>query len=347
MAHWQEGVMDSRTASRRKAAGRGAKRLIRADKVAAARRHWKRLLVGYLLIWAIVLPVVVFVPQPAFARGMFVGIGLGVTPVLWREFLLGRGIAIREMGVLAEEWTAAELSQLDSSRWFVLHDLPGPYGNIDHVVIGPTTIHVVETKWTSSPDKPAFLSSAARQAEANLQVIRTHLAAQGVVDRQVHPVLLVWGPGSASIDPEPRQDGETMVVMGPHAQLWRDRIQQIDKGVRPDRVALEAVASPLPAAAGRWSATNAPVPVDPRAGEINGQSQISVAEWKRYGKHRLYANVPDQQDSVGWIDVPSGHLHVEENAPDNTARELVRARHDALAAPSDQPNSSGTPDTKP
>jgi len=333
--------MDARKASRRKAAGRGAKRLIRSDKLAAARRHWKRLLVGYLLIWALVLPVVVFVPQPAFARGMLVGIGLGVTPLLWREFLLGRGIAIREMGILAEEWTAAELGQLDSRRWFVLHDLPGPHGNIDHVVIGPTAIHVVETKWTSSPDKPAFLSSAARQSEANVQVIRTHLAAQGVVDREVHSVLLVWGPDSATIDPEPRQDGETIVVMGPHVQLWRDRVQQIDKGVRPDRVALEAVASPLPAAAGRWNATSVPVPVEPRTSEINGRSQISVAEWKRYGKHRLYANVPGHQDSVGWIDVPSGQVHVEEDAPDNTARELIRARDEALTASTDQlPSSS-------
>jgi len=214
-------------------------------------------------------------------------------------------------------------------------------------VIGPTAIHVVETKWTSSPDKPAFASSAARQAEANVQVIRTHLAAQGVVDRDIHAVLLVWGPGSAAIEPEPRQDGETTVVMGPHAQLWRDRLQQTDKGSRPDRVALEAVASPLPAAAGRWNATSVPVPVDSRAGEINGEGQISVAEWKRYGKHRLYANVPRQQESVGWIDVPSGQLHLEENAPDNTARELVRARDDALATPADQPDTVGTTDTKP
>jgi len=347
MPYWREGVMGTRKASRRKAAGRGAKRLIRADKVAAARRHWKHLLVAYLFIWALVLPIVVFVPQPAFARGMLLGIGLGVTPVLWREFLLGRGIAIREMGVLAEEWTAAELGQLDSSRWFVLHDLAGPHGNIDHVVIGPTAIHVVETKWTSSPDKPAFLSSAARQAEANVQVIRTHLAAQGVVDREVHPVLLLWGPDSETIDPEPRHDSETIVVMGPHMQLWRDRMQQIDKGVRPDRVALEAVASPLPAAAGRWNATSVPVSVRPRAGESNGQRQVSVVEWKRYGKHRLYANVHGQQDSVGWIDVPSGHLHVEENAPDNTARDLVLARDEALATPTDPSGTAVTPDMKP
>ena len=49
------------------------------------------LLVAYLFIWALHLPLIVFVPQPAFARGMLLGIGLGVTPVLWREFLLGRG----------------------------------------------------------------------------------------------------------------------------------------------------------------------------------------------------------------------------------------------------------------
>jgi hypothetical protein len=94
-------------------------------------------------------------------------------------------------------------------------------------------------------------------------------------------------------------------------------------------------------------ATSVPASVRPRAGEINGQRQISVVEWKRYGKHRLYANVHGQQDSVGWIDVPSGHLHVEENAPDNTARDLVRARDEALATPTDPTGTAVTPDMKP
>ena len=328
------GMASAKKAARRKAAGRGAKRLVRADKLEAARRHWWRLLVAYLGLWALLLPLVVFVPQPQFVRGLIVGAGLGAMPMLWREFLIGQGIAHREMGTVAERWTADELGRLESNAWFVLHDLPGPHGNVDHVAIGSTRIYVVETVWTTAAGKPGFLSPKARQAEANAQVIRTHLAAQGVVDREVLAILIVWGPGTAASDPEPYRDGETTVVMGAHASVWRERMQQADKGGRPDRVALEAVASPLPTMGSTWSNTCPPVAVEPRLGVLNGDCEISVAEWKKYGKHRLYANTANHDESVGWIDVSSGHLHVEDGAPDNTARELTHAR-DAVRAADD------------
>jgi hypothetical protein len=315
----------SRRASQRKRAGKGAKRLLRADKVAAARRHWKQLLIAYLALWAALLSFVVAFPQPAFSKGLAVGVGLGTMPMLWREFLIGRGIATREMGVIAEEWTAAELAKLDSRCWFVLHDLPGPHGNVDHVAIGPNRIHVIETKWTSAAGKLHYLKDAARQAEANAQAIRTHLAAQGVVDREVLPILIVWGSGAAENAKDPYLEGGTTVLMGAHAKVWRERMQQADKGA-PDRVALEAVASPLPSLNGTWTSGSAPTAVDPREVVINGARDIQVAPWKRYGKHRLYANVPGLEESVGWIDVPSGQLYVAEGAPDNTARDLKRAR---------------------
>lgn len=319
------GVTDARRASQRRRAGKGAKRLLRAEKVAAFRRHWKHLFIAYLGVWVVLLSFVIFMPQPAFSRGLAIGLGLGATPLLWREFLIGRGITTREMGAIAEEWTAAELAKLDAACWFVLHDLPGPHGNIDHVAIGPNRIHVIETKWTSAAKQPKYLSAAARQVERNAQTIRTHLAAQGVVDREVLPLLVVWGPGSASSPSNPYRDGEATVLMGAHAKVWRERMQQSDRGT-PDRVALGAIASPLPAPNGTWTARSSPVPVEPREGAVNGHGDLQMAEWKRYGKHRLYANMSGRDASIGWIDIPSGQLHVEEHAPDNTARELKRAR---------------------
>lgn len=332
MAARAHGMTNARRASRRKQAGKGAKRLVRADKVAAFRRHWKQLLVAYLGVWAALLAFAILVPQPAFSRGLAVGIGIGLMPMLWREFLIGRGIATREMGVIAEEWTAAELAKLDSSCWFVLHDLPGPHGNIDHVAIGPNRIHVVETKWTSAAGNRTYLQAAARQAEGNAQTIRTHLTAQGVVDREVLPILIVWGPGARDNAQEPYREGETTVLMGPHAKVWRARMQEADKGA-PDRVALEAVASPLPSPNGSWTASSPPAAVEPREGVVNGHRDIRVDEWQRFGKHRLYANVSDREESVGWIDVLSGQLHLDECAPDNTARELRRARDRLRSSP--------------
>lgn len=51
-------------------------------------------------------------------------------------------------GAAGEQATAALLARLAPSRWTVLHDLavPGSRANIDHLVIGPTGLWVVDTK---------------------------------------------------------------------------------------------------------------------------------------------------------------------------------------------------------
>lgn len=52
-------------------------------------------------------------------------------------------------GAEGERRTAAELAALESRGWVVLHDLhwPGrPFANIDHIVVGPTGVYVIDSK---------------------------------------------------------------------------------------------------------------------------------------------------------------------------------------------------------
>jgi hypothetical protein len=52
-------------------------------------------------------------------------------------------------GAVGEETVAALLAPLEAEGFVVLHDLDIGRGNVDHVVVGPTGIFVVETKaWT-------------------------------------------------------------------------------------------------------------------------------------------------------------------------------------------------------
>jgi hypothetical protein len=59
-------------------------------------------------------------------------------------------------GAEGERLTADVLRQLESAGWVVLHDLhwPGrPYANIDHIVVGPTGIYVIDSKnWSGRVD---------------------------------------------------------------------------------------------------------------------------------------------------------------------------------------------------
>ena len=53
-------------------------------------------------------------------------------------------------GAVGEKATACALDRLPARRWVVLHDLriPGSRANIDHLVIGPKGVWVVDTKTT-------------------------------------------------------------------------------------------------------------------------------------------------------------------------------------------------------
>lgn len=60
------------------------------------------------------------------------------------------GIGTQVMGVQGEEWTAQELRRLRRSGWELVNGLQ-LWGNadIDHIVVGPAGLFVVETKWSS------------------------------------------------------------------------------------------------------------------------------------------------------------------------------------------------------
>jgi hypothetical protein len=54
-------------------------------------------------------------------------------------------------GLKAELYTAQELNRLLGAGCTVLHDVPGEKFNIDHVVIGPRAVYMVETKSVRKP----------------------------------------------------------------------------------------------------------------------------------------------------------------------------------------------------
>jgi hypothetical protein len=66
----------------------------------------------------------------------------------WRRLLTPRVAARHRAGAKGEALVAAQLERL-SRRYWLLHDvrLPGRAGNLDHVVVGPRGVVVVETKY--------------------------------------------------------------------------------------------------------------------------------------------------------------------------------------------------------
>ena len=56
-------------------------------------------------------------------------------------------------GLKAELFTAQELNRLIAAGCTVLHDIPGDGFNLDHVVVGPGAVYMVETKSFKKPRK--------------------------------------------------------------------------------------------------------------------------------------------------------------------------------------------------
>ncbi len=79
---------------------------------------------------------------------------LTIAATLWTGY---RFISLRPLmrnmalGIEGEVLVGQNLDQRKSAEQFVIHDVPTTHGNIDHVVIGPTGVFAVETKFWSKP----------------------------------------------------------------------------------------------------------------------------------------------------------------------------------------------------
>jgi hypothetical protein len=210
--------------SSKKRAGRRVRQQLRAEAWAVTRRNGWRLtgfLVVYLTFGAVSVTLYHWWGHPSL--GWFLGgVLVGCLPFFFSTFLLTQGIAQRQMGGDAEEWTAEELEALDRRVWRVFHDVPVRYGNVDHVAVGPGRVYAIETKWTSAGAR--YLDQKAACAERQARRLEEELRARGTA-RKVVPLLVVWGPKLADeLGEQPRKIGEARVVAGRHSSVWLQKM---------------------------------------------------------------------------------------------------------------------------
>ncbi len=132
--------------------------------------------------------------------------GLGAFLVVVRE---SSPAAQRRLdGAAGERRTAAALRPLQREGWEVRHDLAGATGNIDHVVIGPPGVFLLDSKnWSGeviidgsgtpalrSPDRarPLILDRIPRQLRREAARHHEVLAASLGGAPWVNPVVVLW-----------------------------------------------------------------------------------------------------------------------------------------------------------
>jgi hypothetical protein len=112
------------------------------------RRAWPAVL-GIPLISVCLAPLVLLVPHWArqFALGVILSSGVWAS-VLFVTVM--SGTVPQYAGGLAEQFTATELRALRRRQWHLANGVMLKKGDIDHVVVGPGGVLVVESKYSSS-----------------------------------------------------------------------------------------------------------------------------------------------------------------------------------------------------
>jgi len=100
-----------------------------------------------LICWGVLLASF-FTAQRWPAAGWLCGLLGGVAFTFW---LLARlsppgWIENWQSGAWGEQETAKVLQVLERERWIVLHDLPAGRGNVDHIVVGPAGVYLLDSK---------------------------------------------------------------------------------------------------------------------------------------------------------------------------------------------------------
>lgn len=156
---------------------------------------------------AIATPIVVLpgVLALVFRDGEVIGFLVGATfaSYVWFVALAVQrlaGTGARLMGPIAEGWTVEELRSVERDGWVIRNSVLLQGEDVDHVVMGPTGVFAVETKWSSYrwTSRHFSLQSAAEQARRNATAIGRRLIG-GQHRGAVRPVLAVWGEHDAEL----------------------------------------------------------------------------------------------------------------------------------------------------
>lgn len=216
----------------------------REQRLHVLRSLWRSFVLALVVGGAVLAGVAVLIPW-SFVRGLVVGAGAAALLSLMAYLILAlSGTVATGMGATAEAWTAAELRRLRKHGWRVINGLSWQGRDVDHILIGPGGILVVETKWSADgwnlTSAEGRVGEAIDQAVSNARTLRLWGPVK-TSGAEVHPVVILWG-GNRKGSPQ-RQDtyitaGEAVIAYGIEAVgAWIDVVVRQPTTTTPDTTA--------------------------------------------------------------------------------------------------------------
>ena len=238
-------------------AGNSAERHFRS-----LRRRWRRRMAPTLAVasgafFAAALMTARLLPwQPTFTAGVLAGGGL--TLFLWAWDDPPEVIAKWGRGAAGERMTGKALRGLPAD-WYVRHDLQARYGNLDHVVVGPGGVFLLDSKnlggralvengvlqvrFPESPIDDYACTGLPRTLYGRAAALRERLKADLGWIVEVHPVVVLLG-----LFPERRAEaGRLAYLQVDELVPWL--LEQPTRVAPQDVQAIRRIVSRLPAAA--------------------------------------------------------------------------------------------------
>lgn len=117
-----------------------------------ALRRWEEMTEGLLtrfLVGAGIPPLAGYLTArllPRLPGSLWIGVGVAgifVIMAICRDALAASDCYL---GYLGERYVGDILAPLTAKGWRIVHDVPCPLGNVDHVAVGPAGVFVIETK---------------------------------------------------------------------------------------------------------------------------------------------------------------------------------------------------------
>jgi len=200
---------------------------------------------GLLGLAVIVGVVVVILPVPTWITAYLLGFLSATTLATlgWVVFLLC-GSYGASIGRLGEEATAEVVDTGRRRRrgWRIVNGLYFVgHGDVDHVLIGPGGVFVIESTWTSrrcSVDDGAVHGllgrepiAQARDGARKIERLLRHGALGLPVE--VRPVVVLWGPGRIRPDQGRQVVDGVLVCDGPRDEEWLPELEGslLDQGI--------------------------------------------------------------------------------------------------------------------
>jgi hypothetical protein len=198
-----------------------ARRLAWTSAARAAGLRWRSYL-GLIGVTVGALAAIAAVPHIPLRQG-YAGIVLGAIAMLVAISMVGLNNPAMD-GRLAEQWSLDGLRKLRG--WHVTDNIPFEREDVDHVVVAPSAVLAVETKYHSRAYPGTNADSERHQRDLNAaeraaQKIRLLMRAEQMRDAAVVvPVLIVWGPGAPELPEGHRLEDGVHLVDGNHPELW-------------------------------------------------------------------------------------------------------------------------------